>query len=260
MNKARAVFRAASMLLLRARRRCSPCPWWTGSRSRVPSPSRVSGALLAARHRLDIIGFLFVANMTGVGGGTVRDLLLDAPVFWVQDATHIAVCSAAALLTYAAASLLDRASQALLWADAVGVALFAVLGAQKALLAGVRPEVAVMMGVFTACFGGIIRDVTLNDTPIIMRREIYISATLAGALVTCCSPLAARSDNGPSSAASRSVSRCARWRSRPGWRFPRIAALRRQMMAAASNQAAMPRRGAPFSALPAGGAVVPRLR
>ena len=142
----------------------------------------VSGALLAARHRLDIIGFLFVANMTGVGGGTVRDLLLDAPVFWVQDATYIAVCSAAALLTYAAASLLDRASQALLWADAIGVALFAVLGAQKALLAGVGPGVAVVMGIFTACFGGIIRDVTLNEPPIIMTREIYITATLAGAL------------------------------------------------------------------------------
>ena len=142
----------------------------------------VSGALLAARHRLDIIGFLFVANMTGVGGGTVRDLLLDAPVFWVQDATYIAVCSAAALLTYAAASLLDRASQALLWADAVGIALFAVLGAQKALLAGVGPGVAVVMGIFTACFGGVIRDVTLNETPIIMSREIYITATLAGAL------------------------------------------------------------------------------
>ena len=142
----------------------------------------VSGALLAARHRLDIIGFLFVANMTGVGGGTVRDLLLGAPVFWVQDATYIAVCSAAAVLTYAAASLLDRASQALLWADAVGIALFAVLGAQKALLAGVGPGVAVVMGIFTACFGGVIRDVMLNETPIIMSREIYITATLAGAL------------------------------------------------------------------------------
>ena len=142
----------------------------------------VSGALLAARHRLDIIGFLFVANMTGVGGGTVRDLLLGAPVFWVQDATYIAVCSAAAALTYAAASLLDRASQALLWADAVGIALFAVLGAQKALLAGVGPGVAVVMGIFTACFGGVIRDVMLNETPIIMSREIYITATLAGAL------------------------------------------------------------------------------
>ena len=114
----------------------------------------VSGALLAARHRLDIIGFLFVANMTGVGGGTVRDLLLDAPVFWVQDASHIAVCSVAALLTWTAASLLDRASTAVLWADATGIALFAVLGAQKALLAGVGPGVAVVMGIFTACFGG----------------------------------------------------------------------------------------------------------
>jgi len=103
-------------------------------------------------------------------------------VFWVQDATYIAVCSAAALLTYAAASLLDRASQALLWADAIGVALFAVLGAQKALLAGVGPGVAVVMGIFTACFGGIIRDFTLNEPPIIMSREIYITATLVGAV------------------------------------------------------------------------------
>ncbi len=142
----------------------------------------LSGALLAARHRLDVIGFLFVACMTGVGGGTVRDLLLDAPVFWVHDASHIALCSAAALLVWLAAQWIDRLQQALLWADAAGIALFAVLGAQKALHAGVGAGVAVMMGVFTACFGGIIRDVTLNDAPIIMRREIYITATLAGAI------------------------------------------------------------------------------
>jgi len=142
----------------------------------------VSGALLAARQRLDLIGFIFVANITGVGGGTVRDLLLDLPVFWVQDATPILICSASAVLTYGASSLFHRASRALLWADAVGIALFAVLGAQKALLMGVSPAIAVVMGVFTACLGGIIRDVMLNEAPIIMQREIYVTATLVGAL------------------------------------------------------------------------------
>lgn len=142
----------------------------------------LSGALLAARHRLDVIGFLFFACITGVGGGTVRDLLLDQPVFWVHDASHIALCGVAALAVWIAAQWIERLQLALLWADALGIALFAVLGAQKALHAHVGAGVAVMMGVFTACFGGIIRDVTLNEPPIIMRREIYITATLAGAV------------------------------------------------------------------------------
>lgn len=141
----------------------------------------VSGALLAARHRLDLIGFLFMANITGVGGGTVRDLLLDVPVFWVHEPEHVLICSLAAVLTWLLASHLARAARALLWADAVGIALFAVLGAQKALVAGAPAVVAVVMGIFTACLGGIIRDTLLKDLPVIMSREIYVTATLAGA-------------------------------------------------------------------------------
>jgi uncharacterized membrane protein YeiH len=156
-----------------------PVVVWLGALGEVAFA--VSGALLAARHRLDIIGFLFMANLTGVGGGTVRDLLLGLPVFWVREPAHILLCSAAAVLTFFGARLLSRASRALAWADAVGIALFAVVGAQKALLSGAAAPVAVVMGIFTACLGGIMRDVVLNDPPILMTREIYVTATLAGA-------------------------------------------------------------------------------
>ena len=140
-----------------------------------------SGALLAARHRLDPIGFLFMANVTGIGGGTVRDLVLGLPVFWVHEPEHVLLCSAVAILTWLGAGFVQRASRPLVWADAVGISLFSVIGAQKALLAGAAPTVAVVMGMFTACLGGIIRDVLMNDPPILMSREIYVTATLAGA-------------------------------------------------------------------------------
>ena len=141
-----------------------------------------SGALLAAKHRLDIIGFIFIAAITGVGGGTVRDLLLDAPVFWLAQWHYVTTCSAAAVVTYFASRYVNRGSKALLWADAVGMALFSVLGAQKAIAMGMSIPVAAIMGMFSACVGGIIRDVILNEEPILCQREIYITASLVGAL------------------------------------------------------------------------------
>ena len=142
----------------------------------------VSGALQAARHRMDIVGFIFIGNITGIGGGTIRDLLLDAPVFWLGEWHYVAICSAAAIATYFSTPLINKASRALLWADAVGMALFSVLGAQKALSLGMSIPVATIMGMFSACLGGIIRDMILNEVPIILHREIYITASLIGAL------------------------------------------------------------------------------
>ncbi|MCV6606321.1 MAG: trimeric intracellular cation channel family protein [Porticoccaceae bacterium] len=141
-----------------------------------------SGALLAARNRLDIIGFVFIANITGIGGGTLRDLLLDAPVFWLAEWHYVTTCTVAAIITYFASRSINRGSKALLWADAVGMALFSVLGAQKATALGMSVPVAAIMGMFSACVGGIIRDVMLNEVPIVFQREIYITASLVGAL------------------------------------------------------------------------------
>lgn len=144
-----------------------------------------SGALLAARHRLDIIGFIFVGCITGIGGGTLRDLFLNLPVFWVEQWHYVAICGCAAIFTYFATRFVNRGTKALLWADAVGMALFSVLGAQKALALGISIPVAAIMGVFSACFGGVIRDTLLNEVPIIFQKEIYITASLTGALGYC---------------------------------------------------------------------------
>lgn len=145
----------------------------------------ISGALVAARHRLDWVGFVFMACITGIGGGTLRDTILDVPVFWLDEYYIIAVCSLAAILTYFAAQHISRRSKALLWADALGMALFTALGAQKAMSLGMNIPVATIMGVFSACLGGIIRDVIVNDVPVVFQREIYITASLLGASTYC---------------------------------------------------------------------------
>ena len=145
----------------------------------------VSGALVAARHRLDWVGFVFMACVTGIGGGTLRDTILDTPVFWLAEDYIITVCGIAAIVTYFAAQHISKRSKPLLWADALGMALFSTLGAQKAVDLGMSIPVATVMGVFSACLGGIIRDVIVNDVPVVFQKEIYISASMSGALGYC---------------------------------------------------------------------------
>ena len=144
-----------------------------------------TGALGAARHKHTIVTFAFFAAVTGVGGGTLRDLLIGVPVFWVQNNAYLAVC-----LTMAVAVWLTRADRwpfaALLWIDAVGMAVYAVVGAAKAMSVGVPPLAAVVMGVLTASFGGIVRDVLAGEPSILLRPEIYLSAAALGATVFVC--------------------------------------------------------------------------
>jgi uncharacterized membrane protein YeiH len=123
------------------------------------------------------VTFLFFAVVTGVGGGTLRDLLIGAPVFWIGDATYLAIGAVAALVVWLFAERLERTS-ALIWIDAVGLAAYAVIGAGKALSLGVDPAVSAAMGVLTACFGGVLRDVIANQPSILLKREIYVSAAL----------------------------------------------------------------------------------
>ncbi|HWW12605.1 MAG TPA: TRIC cation channel family protein, partial [Brevundimonas sp.] len=114
-----------------------------------------TGALAAARQKHDLVTFCFFGAITGVGGGTLRDLLIGAPVFWVQDWRYIAVC----LLAAAAYWMLGARTwrfRALLWLDAVGLAAYGVMGAAKAASYGVAPLICVVMGVLTACFGGVV--------------------------------------------------------------------------------------------------------
>jgi len=137
----------------------------------------LTGALAAARDRQDIITFWFFAVVTGIGGGTLRDLLIGAPVFWIGDATYLGIGLAAALIVWFAAPHIERL-KTLIWLDAVGLAAYAVIGAAKALSLGVDPFVSIAMGVLTACFGGVIRDVLAGQPSVLLKREITISAAL----------------------------------------------------------------------------------
>ena len=139
-----------------------------------------SGALAAARRGQTLVTFAFFALVTGVGGGTVRDLLIDAPVFWVRDGRVAAVCLATALLIWATPHRWWR-GRALDWFDAVGLAAYAVFGAAKSLAFGVPPVVAVLMGVITASVGGIIRDVLAGEPSILLRPELYVTAAALAA-------------------------------------------------------------------------------
>ncbi|MFW2852953.1 trimeric intracellular cation channel family protein [Sphingomonas sp. TX0543] len=141
-----------------------------------------SGALAAARRAQTMVTLAFFALITGVGGGTVRDLLIGAPVFWVHDSRAPAVCLTVALVIWATPEKWWRGA-ALDWFDAVGLAAYAVYGAAKALRFGVPPLPAALMGVVTACVGGVIRDVLAGEPSIIMRPELYVTAAaLAAAL------------------------------------------------------------------------------
>jgi uncharacterized membrane protein YeiH len=137
----------------------------------------LTGALAAARDRQDIITFWFFAVVTGIGGGTLRDLLIGAPVFWIGDATYLGIGLAAALIVWFGAPHIER-MKTLIWLDALGLAAYAVIGAAKALSLGVDPFIAVAMGVLTATFGGVIRDVLAVQPSALLKREITISAAL----------------------------------------------------------------------------------
>ncbi len=141
-----------------------------------------SGALAAARKGQTLVTFAFFALITGVGGGTIRDLLIDAPVFWIQDAMVPIVIFAVVLAVWITPQKWWRES-ALDWLDAAGLAAYAVFGAAKSLEYGVPPVPAAMMGIITACAGGIIRDVLAGEPSILLRPELYVTAAaLAAAL------------------------------------------------------------------------------
>ena len=139
-----------------------------------------SGALAAARLRQTLVTFAFFALSTGVGGGTVRDLLIGAPVFWVHDPSQAVICLAAAVLVYMTPARWWP-ERALDWLDAVGLAAFAVFGTANAMGFGVHPFVAALMGVITGCVGGIIRDLLAGEPSILLRPEIYVTAAALAA-------------------------------------------------------------------------------
>jgi uncharacterized membrane protein YeiH len=143
-----------------------------------------TGALAASRKQIDIIGFIFLAIATGVGGGTVRDLVLGAtPVFWVSQPGYLIVATVTAIVVYFTAHLVWSRYLWLIWLDTIGLSAYCVIGAAKGLALGVPAPIAVVTGVMTATFGGILRDIVAGEPSVLMRREIYVTAALVGASV-----------------------------------------------------------------------------
>ena len=140
-----------------------------------------SGALAAAQKRLDILGFILFGTVTGIGGGTIRDLILGVEVFWVSDVLYLQVCIVASVLTFFIAPHFLSRKKFFLWMDAAGLALFSVLGTAKAYSLGVDPVVAVTMGTITPTFGSVIRDILLGQEPVLLGREVYVTAAICGA-------------------------------------------------------------------------------
>ena len=144
----------------------------------------ITGALVASRNQMDAVGFVMLGTVTGIGGGTIRDVLLDAhPVLWIEHPEYLAVCIVVSLLLFFSAHRAQSRMRLILWADAIGLALFSTVGAERATAADVSPLVAIVMGVITACFGGIIRDLLGQTRSIIFSYEIYVTAAMGAAAV-----------------------------------------------------------------------------
>ena len=143
----------------------------------------LSGALVAARLRQTFVTAAFFALLTGVGGGTLRDLLIDAPVFWLRSPLVAPAILAAALVAWFTPGKWWE-TRLLEWADALGLAAFSVLGTAKALAYGVAPVPAIILGVVTGCAGGIFRDVVAGVPSILMRPELYVTAAALAAALT----------------------------------------------------------------------------
>ena len=141
-----------------------------------------TGALAASRKQLDLIGFLFFATVTGIGGGTVRDIVLGrVPVFWVLNPAYIVICCITGVVVFFTAHLVESRYRLLIWLDAIGLSAYCVMGAAKGLAATGSPTIAIVTGTLTATFGGVLRDLMANEPSVLLRPEIYITAALIGA-------------------------------------------------------------------------------
>jgi uncharacterized membrane protein YeiH len=139
----------------------------------------ISGVLAAEGRRMDLFGALVLALVTAVGGGTIRDLCLGVEVFWIKNPAHVTTALVAALVTFVLVRFIRTPHRALLIADAFGLALFGIVGTEKALILGSPGLVAIMMGVITGVAGGMIRDVLTGEIPLVFRPHIHLYATAA---------------------------------------------------------------------------------
>lgn len=141
----------------------------------------LTGALAASRAQLDVVGFIFIASLTAVGGGTLRDLLLGRDVFWIVAPQYLGVASGAAVLVFFTAHLLESRIRALAWLDACALAVAVPAGAGVALSLGQPWPIVLLMGVATGCMGGLMRDVVCNEVPLVLKQgELYVTCAFAG--------------------------------------------------------------------------------
>ncbi|MGM0944011.1 MAG: trimeric intracellular cation channel family protein [Bacteroidota bacterium] len=144
----------------------------------------ISGALAVREREHDLFGAGFTGFITAIGGGTLRDVLLDAhPLVWIGDIYFLYAILLGILAAFVFPDFLSRLRKTFFLFDTLGIGFFTVLGVEKALSLGVRPEIAAIMGMFTAVMGGVIRDTLTNEIPILFRKEIYASACLSGAIL-----------------------------------------------------------------------------
>jgi uncharacterized membrane protein YeiH len=143
----------------------------------------LTGALAASRSQLDIVGFIFVACLTAVGGGTLRDMILNRVVFWVADPTMLAVATLAAVVVFFSAHRLESRYGTLLWLDACALAVAVPAGVAVAYAAGQGWPVVLVMGMITGCMGGLLRDIVCNEVPLVLKQgELYVTCAFAGSL------------------------------------------------------------------------------
>jgi uncharacterized membrane protein YeiH len=142
----------------------------------------ISGAMAASSKKLDLFGATFLAFVTAVGGGTVRDLLIGAtPVGWMKDVTYLYLILGGVGISFIFKDLVKKLRKTLFLFDTIGIGVFTILGLKKALLIDIHPPIAIILGMFSAVLGGVIRDILINEIPLIFRKEIYALACIAGA-------------------------------------------------------------------------------
>ncbi|MDO4430288.1 MAG: trimeric intracellular cation channel family protein [Lonepinella koalarum] len=146
----------------------------------------ISGAIAARQHKMDIFGMFILAFVTGVGGGTLRDMMIGStPVFWMKQPIYVLMITLAVVITAIFRNQISRKrwQTGLLVFDAIGLGVFTVIGVQKGLDFGLHPLICVALGGVTGCFGGLIRDILRNEVPIILQKEVYVTASLAGGVI-----------------------------------------------------------------------------
>lgn len=142
----------------------------------------ISGVLTAFKKRMDPFGILIIAFVTAVGGGTLRDLLIDAPITWMRDLIYVYVIFGASIFAVIFQKVLVHLRKSLFLFDTIGIALYTVVGVEKGLAAEYAPIICIFLGTISACFGGVIRDILCNEIPVIFRKEIYATACIIGGI------------------------------------------------------------------------------